>query len=1091
MRYKRLTILFLVMFLITGSLIPGEVSEARGYQSQNLFNFQETESVRQQPQVLEVNAPTLPEEGTIPPKKDDSSVPPNLDGDNSEFPSEELPGVDPDRENKEDDIDIDQSDSIMMLASKTELIISPGDSIKVTNSYSSTISILTDAGIKNNKRYDFVSYGADGKKSSDEMETYNSIQVPGKGGYSIITNDYREPLTASFNPAYITYSYSPVPALLKKTLMREESFRFISIYSFNYAISILSDSISNPDGRYDYAIFKSDGKQDSSIMNTKNHPSLTPNEEIILIGASYVPVTIGVPFDAFIGDDFDEPAYESATLQQGQSYELTNISTVSDVIETDGTTKDKFDYVVYLPDGTESTNGKNTSNKPTVGPGKRVVMTLLTETPVRVGAPYRRFIGKVVEDQAFSRVTLSQGESYIFTNNGSKTNQVYQNAKLVKGEFDYMVYKSDGTYYSRGFNSTNSISIPTGGYAFVTVASASSITFDYTDDFSAEVTDEPAYFRVTLRKGESYEFTNISEGQRYFNTDASTNNRFDSVQYNADGTEFSKYSNTFTATSIFPGRRIVVTAVSDLPVTFGVAYRLFSWKGKNEEAFTKQQIQIGESYVFRNSGPKSITIQKDALSVNGIVDYAKYDSKGIVTGSGYNYKSNMLSIPANGYLIITGQSVGEIIFRYTDPVTAEPFTHPAMLRVTLKQGESYNFNNITDYQSNLNVVESVSGGNGYSFVLTKPDGSISRQGVNKHTYTIIMGRYSAHITNDDVNPITFIVVYSSFVSSPDDDPSMLRVTLNQNNSYMFRNETSKAISIVSDAKSSNYTEYDYVEYAANGTTSKGEINHDGNLSISSGDTIIVTVTSVQPVTFRYAKQLIGEPQDDPAFIKKTLVSQQSAAFKNTSLDKDQLVTNAIIGANRYYDYKIVNADGTLYKEGSKTDFEYPIPAGAEITVKVTSSDPVIVGAPFRHFIESDPVNITFEKLTENDPIKVSKEVGKNGYYLLKATQTGAYRIATKKDDMSGSTVISVYKDPKLQNLIVTSKDSEQIYGADYVVVEVELIAGQSYYIKLNDNSGVSLELYLAAAAMKMKPNTDFEYSSTGELNKIIYLPEIC
>ncbi|MNP37521.1 hypothetical protein D3C76_1309760 [compost metagenome] len=114
-----------------------------------------------------------------------------------------------------------------------------------------------------------------------------------------------------------------------------------------------------------------------------------------------------------------------------------------------------------------------------------------------------------------------------------------------------------------------------------------------------------------------------------------------------------------------------------------------------------------------------------------------------------------------------------------------------MLRVTLNQGESYHFNNITEEQRRLHVEESVSGGNGYSFVMTKEDGSITRQGANKHSYILIAGGYSAHVTNDDVNPIAFGVVYRSFVSSSEGNPNLLNVTLNQNESYMFRNDTSK------------------------------------------------------------------------------------------------------------------------------------------------------------------------------------------------------------------------------------------------------------------------------------------------------------
>jgi len=59
-----------------------------------------------------------------------------------------------------------------------------------------------------------------------------------------------------------------------------------------------------------------------------------------------------------------EPAYVRATLTQGQTHEFTNRSEGPAYLRSDSTySGGRFDYVIYYPDGTERSRGKNIVNR--------------------------------------------------------------------------------------------------------------------------------------------------------------------------------------------------------------------------------------------------------------------------------------------------------------------------------------------------------------------------------------------------------------------------------------------------------------------------------------------------------------------------------------------------------------------------------------------------------------------------------------------------------------------------------------------------------------------------------------------------------
>lgn len=973
------------------------------------------------------------------------------------------------------------TDSVYLMADKNELVIYPGQSVQFTNDTNKLESIATDARTTNDIRYDYVAYNANGKVSADDMAHTSSANVYSKGGTTVITVDYASPLTVSFSPE-LSYTYSPVPALLKKTLSKGESYLFSNqAYASR---SIMSDATAANGKRYDYAVYKEDDTLEKSKLEASTKPSFSVGDTIVMTGASDEPVTVAVPYEGFFGYETDESAYDTVLLSQGESYIFTNVGAKLDRLEHSGTTKDKFDYVVYNEDGTETSRGTNTSTLPQVAVGRYAVLTLITENSLRVGGPYRTFMGENRRDDAITRITLSPGTSYQFTNQGTLTNPVYNNARKVGGRYDYTVYKADGSYSSQGFDAISTPRLPAGGFAVITVQGATDITFDYTDDFTAEPSSEPSHFRVTLSQGESYEFRNITTKLHTLRTNASIDNRFDWVEYYPDGTQQSKRANTYTDPQISGGNSIVVTAVS-APVTFGANYRLFSWQDKPGEAISKQLVGFGESYQFANRGSKNITINSNARDIGGHFDVAVHDNDGSVYSVGFEDTGNVV-IPPGGYAIITGQSTSAITISYTDTIDVTSASHPALLRASVTPGSSYTYQNISGEMERL--YSNASANVPFSYVIYRPDGTVYSDDSSHYSSVGISAGYSITVTPLAAS-ITFGGVYTAFTGTPGGNPENHQVTLSKNESYVFTNLQSSTQTLSSDAQAGQASLYDYAIYLPSGAVDKADLDQDGNLSVPAGSQAVVTVTTDRSVTFTYGQAFQASPSPEAALLKRVLEPNQQVGFKNVSGFAEKLITNASLAEGRYFDYTILDASGNVVREGEQTATSYSIPAGGTIQLKTTSLNPVLFTAPYRSFEFVDVQDYVFEELPHRQMLYVYKAAGQNGYYRFLAPETGSYRFATKEfSGMPLDPVMTLYSEPNLLNPLASTEreDEEAPFGSDHTILELELEAGQAYYLKLSEKNALPLELQLIVSIMMLEPEADYEYAPDGRLTQIVF-----
>lgn len=853
-------------------------------------------------------------------------------------------------------------DRAMMAAEYTEFVINPGESYEFSFDVSSTTrTIYTDASQSKGIFYDYVVYGKKGDAKRKGMDRTGVINFDTDETVVISIPTESNPMTVKIRDD-ATYSITTEPALLRFTLQKGESYRLLNVGP-DESKSIASNVSSSQERRCDYSVYNADGKRVRGAFYSVGKPQISPDEELIITGATSNPVTIGFPYRIAYGEVSDEPAYLRIDLNPGESYELTNLSTKTEIIQFENPSKHRFDYVIYKPDGTEHSHRSNSSSEPSVQSGFKIVITLVSDNPTTIGAPYRAFEGSD-SDEAIHRITVSKGESYIISNNSSKSHSLHNDAVKLGGTFDYVTYRADGARLYDEMNSKKQPGISSGASTIVTVQSDIPVTFEYTDDFSMEYTGEPAYVRATLTQGQTHEFTNRSEGSAYLRSDSTySGGRFDYVIYYPDGTERSRGKNSYSKPSVPAGHTIIVTNVTDIPITFGGPYRIFAEQENPGEAIQRITVNQGESYVFHNNGSRMQSVRNDAPKVKGSFDYVVYESGGNIHGDGINSKVATY-IPAGGYAIVTSQSLEPITFEYADTITIQQSSDPSHLRVTLTQGKSYEFTNVSTKTRTLNNDATISTGGKFDYVIYRADDTESSSGLSTSYSQSVAAGNRIVVTTVSEAPVTFIGIYTVFKGQENASGTYQQITINKNESYAFLNKGLSGMVIRRDV-TSEHGLIDTVVYDAVGKVASKTTDSTSSFTTSVSGKMIVTVTSATPVVLRYNDGISVEKSAHPAMLRALVAKGNSYSFTNIS-DSTETLFSLPGGLQYEYAYILTGPDGHVQKMSDRYVGTLSIPAGYNVVVTTVSAEPITFAGVYTSFQGGETV-------TPGKSFKVNKD----------------------------------------------------------------------------------------------------------------------
>lgn len=273
---------------------------------------------------------------------------------------------------------------------------------------------------------------------------------------------------------------------------------------------------------------------------------------------------------------------------------------------------------------------------------------------------------------------------------------------------------------------------------------------------------EPAYLRVTLNKGESYAFTNISSDPKRLRNDASSSagRVYDYTIYNVDGTVSSSRTATAIEAYVLGGKKVVVTNISDQPITYGGIYRVF--RGQDDQVPSPESeitVNQGQSAVFTNPGSEPAQLNR-IRATNSIVDFVVYEGT-----DKYRYLTEGSSletweVPAGGTLVLTVVSSEPVTIEYDIPVTASPSQEPALIKRSLAPNNTVLFSNTSSYSAPL--ITSHVEGLTYDYVIRNQNQGVVREGKNAIGSQNIPGKFDFQVHNVSSQSLRFVGPYRNF-----------------------------------------------------------------------------------------------------------------------------------------------------------------------------------------------------------------------------------------------------------------------------------------------------------------------------------------
>lgn len=350
-------------------------------------------------------------------------------------------------------------------------------------------------------------------------------------------------------------------------------------------------------------------------------------------------------------------------VNKGETYRFTNTGTWYSALNNNASTTEKrfFDYVIYSSTGKESEIGFDSTKTPYLSDGGSIVVTVLSDNPVTFSLN-ENFTSEVHANPALTRKTLQAGESLQYTNNDTQTLTIVSNANTTK-RYDYTLYRDkNGTAASSLAYSWDELLVSPGERAVITNVSDYPITFAGTyDRFNVENSPNPALFKATLDKGESFTFS-LTKGN-YVDIKPSSNANFDYAEYFEDWASSGLSMDHGLGSATIFEKHMVITLLSDKTVTFGGPYEMISGERSSDPALLKTTLSNGESFSFVNSSThESSVVTNGSTSYNRLFNYTVYTREGTVYSEGTNSSRTKQTVPAGGKMVVTTVSDNPVTF---------------------------------------------------------------------------------------------------------------------------------------------------------------------------------------------------------------------------------------------------------------------------------------------------------------------------------------------------------------------------------------------------------------------------------------------
>ncbi|PPB08926.1 hypothetical protein [Brevibacillus laterosporus] len=519
---------------------------------------------------------------------------------------------------------------------------------------------------------------------------------------------------------------------------------------------------------------------------------------------------------------------------------------------------------------------------------------------------------------------------------------------------------------------------------------------------------------------------------------------------------------------------------------------------KRAVAAVKEEVTVhkGETIVFESD--TFVSISSNALSSkNNFYNYIKYDTEGAPVEFIYNAHGQK---SIKGKMIATVISDEPVTFKYPPGVKVTFPNTPALRTVELELNESYTFTNTSDFKFYVKAKgETKTPSPKYDFSLYDSDDNLIKslvaQGSSSQAGGILLKPgEKVVVTTISGDSIRFSAPFDTTTGGHSDTPALIRTELSLDESLTLTNIRNKVINLQTNASSKNPVKY--VKYKSNGAPGSINVKHTTNISISPEETIVVSPSTSEPVTFIYHPlQLLHEDESDPPFYEQVLQKGDSYFFDN--LSEFPLVLKEIrVASSDKFDYKIYDDEGNFVKEFVNTSTPPKLSPNARALISNVSDNPITIYSHYRYLSSTDSSEPALERimLHEGETIefvnisdktqKIRTDTSKkndNLVHIAKYNSDGSIR-SDAFSYLWGSVLgtsskeKSVFRNEKIVFTGISKKPATLIYNKD------------NFSVRYSNKEALTYKLLHQGESVTFYNNTDYDslIKSLGKFEKTKY-----
>ncbi|ERM18772.1 hypothetical protein [Brevibacillus laterosporus] len=390
----------------------------------------------------------------------------------------------------------------------------------------------------------------------------------------------------------------------------------------------------------------------------------------------------------------------------------------------------------------------------------------------------------------------------------------------------------------------------------------------------------------------------------------------------------------------------------------------FKKRNKRAIAAVKEEVTVhkGETIVFESDTAVSISSNATS-SKNNLYHYIKYDTKGAPVEFFENARGGK---SIKGKMIATVITDEPVTFTYPTGVNVSFPNTSALRTVELEVNESYTFTNTSDFKFYVKAKGGTkSPSPKYDYSLYDSDDNLIKalvaQGSGSQAGGVLLKPgEKAVVTTISGDSIRFLAPFDLTTGGHSDTPALNRTELALDESLTLTNISNKLIHLQTNASSKN--PFKYVKYKSNGEPGLLNLKQTTNTSISPGETIVVSPSTSEPVTFIYHPlQFRNEDESDPPLYEQVLQKGDSYYFDNLS-DFPLSLKEIRVSSSDKFDYKIYDDEGNFVREFVNTSTPPKLSPNGRALISNVSDNPITIYSHYRYLSSTDSAEPALERV---------------------------------------------------------------------------------------------------------------------------------